>query len=166
MYRQLYEQHAPLLRFHRELSLPIPTPLRMAAELFLNLNLRRNLSDGQLDQARVAALLEEARRLSATLDASTLSYTLTRTLERLSRSFAEAPEEIERLSQLKAAVALAKIMPFSVELWKVQNAYWLVQQTIVASGGSEGPMPQLGDCAQEWLEMFHALGDMLGFRQG
>ena len=169
VYRQLYEQHAPLLRFHRELSLPIPTPLRMAAELFLNLNLRRNLSDGQLDQARVAALLEEARRLSATLDASTLSYTLTRTLERLSRSFAEAPEEIERLSQLKAAVALAKIMPFSVELWKVQNAYWLVQQTIVASEGSEGsegPMPQLGDCAQEWLEMFHALGDMLGFRQG
>ena len=66
-YRQLIENHTPLLRFLTDLrvpltvlSVPLPRALQTAAEFILNIDLRRAFEADPIDPVRVLALLKEA----------------------------------------------------------------------------------------------------------
>ena len=48
-FRQIYAQHAPLMRFLKTLGTPLPKAFAAAAELVLNVDLRRAVSDSDAD---------------------------------------------------------------------------------------------------------------------
>src|SRR6185295_11369139 len=69
VYRQVYETHAPMLRFVSDLQVPLPKPFSMAAEFALNSNLRSAFEDvDNLDFGRINTLLDEARTQAVSLD--------------------------------------------------------------------------------------------------
>ena len=98
-YRQLYEHHAPLMRFLIDLKTPLPKAFRTTAEYALNSHLRRAFSD-ELDAGRIRSLLEEARLGGVDLDATTLEYTLRKTIERMAGRLREDPDEPGRSSRV------------------------------------------------------------------
>ena len=160
VYRQLYEHHAPLMRFLADLKTPLPKAFRTTAEYALNSHLRRAFSD-ELDIGRIRSLLEEARLGSVDLDATTLEYTLRKTIERMAQRIRENPWDIADLRSLREAVALTSELPFSITLWTVQNvAYDLLQdqypEMLMKSGTDEN--------AREWVENFRVLARNLSLR--
>src|SRR4030095_16387231 len=59
VYRQLYETHAPMMRFIADLNVPPPRAFSMAAEFALNSSLRAAFEDPEhLDLGRVNTLLQ------------------------------------------------------------------------------------------------------------
>src|ERR1051325_3458277 len=57
VYRQLYETHAPMMRFVSDLRAPLPKAFSMAAEFALNSSLRAAFEDfDNLDFIRIGAL--------------------------------------------------------------------------------------------------------------
>ena len=84
-YRQIYQQHVPLMRFLSDLYLPQPQTLQAAAEFILNVDLRRALEADDFDVARIQALFDEAQQAHVSLDEAGLGYALAETLHRLSR---------------------------------------------------------------------------------
>ena len=161
VYRQLYDEHAPLLRFLADLRMPLPKGLQLAAEFALNNALRRALGSLDIDLAHVHALLAEADRAGATLDRTTLGFTLTRTIEALAARFREEPYAVDRLDALDRAVALALQLPFEIDYWKAQNEYYGLLRDVFA-----GVRARAGhdESARVWVERFVELGDKLRVR--
>src|SRR5207302_9759252 len=96
VYRQLYETHAPMMRFVSDLRAPLPRAFSMAAEFALNSSLRASFEDvDNLDFTRINALLDEARANNVTLDGETLGFALRKAIKRLSEQFLENADNLE-----------------------------------------------------------------------
>ncbi|GAB4425388.1 MAG: DUF3536 domain-containing protein [Chloroflexi bacterium OHK40] len=161
-YRQIYEHHAPLMRFLASMGTPVPREFQIAAQFAINTELRRLIEAESLDLDRIHALRREAERSGVTLDAEGLGYALARTIERITEIFRESPEDVALLQQLDGAVALARSLPFEVDVWKTQNVYFELLQSVYAEFQEEAAQGYLD--AREWVEAFTSLGKRLKFR--
>ena len=157
--RQIYEEHAPLMRFLSDLNTPMPRVLNMTAEFVVNSSLRREFEERDLNLDRIRALLDVAVREHITLEGPGLSYVLKRTLEQMMKALAADPSNVEQLEKLERGIDLVRSLPFEVGLWKVQNIYWQMLENVrpkfVAQNDEEGAA---------WIEHFNRLGEKLGIR--
>jgi alpha-amylase/alpha-mannosidase (GH57 family) len=161
-YRQIYEHHAPLMRFLASMGSPVPREFQIAAEFAINTELRRLIEAESLELDRIHALRREAARSGVTLDSAGLGYALARAIERITEEFRERPEEVGLLQQLDAVVGLARTMPFEVDVWKTQNAYYELLQGVYADFQDEAQQGYAD--ARQWVLAFTALGRKLKFR--
>jgi hypothetical protein len=72
----------------------------------------------------VADALDEARVVGVTLDHVTLEFELRGTMERLAYDLDREPDRLENLERLETAADVEAMMPFSVNLFTVQNVAW------------------------------------------
>jgi len=161
VYGRLYENQAPLLRYLAELGTPLPLALRVAGELVLNTNLREALQSGELDMEQIHRLLDAARQENIPLDVQGLSLELREALERGMTRLRMDPENLPLLQRLESAVRLAKLPPFEVDLWRVENLYFeMLQDCYPAIRRQEAER----EASRRWLIAFIALGDALNIR--
>jgi alpha-amylase/alpha-mannosidase (GH57 family) len=163
-YRRIYERHAALMRFLKNLNVPQPRGLTCAAEFVLNTNLREAFVEDPLNLERINALLAEAAVINVALDGAGLGYALRKTLERLAGRLRERPADRALLEHLTAVIDLVRALPFEVDLWRVQNVYYGLVHTVYRE-----QLQKAGRGDQEaraWVEKFEALGDKLRIRRG
>jgi alpha-amylase/alpha-mannosidase (GH57 family) len=161
-YRQVYEYNAPMMRFLKELGTPAPKALYAAAEIVLNAGLRRAFEDEEFDPDAINDLLEEARGEGITLDATVLEYAFRKNLERMAELFRSNPLDLLLLKNFETAVNLVSTLPFQVNLWKIQNAYYEILQGVYVE--FKGKAKQGDQEAKEWIEYFKNLGEKLYVR--
>jgi hypothetical protein len=158
-YRELYENHAPLMRFLTDIGTPLPRRFQAAAEFAIDFNLRNAIDAEMPDIPRALGLLEESRHAGVQLDVAGLNFTLQLAIERLAHRFLTEPSQMGLLETLIAAIELTRVMPGETNLWRTQNIYWQMLQTEYpevarrAAAGDEDGRP--------WVERFRALGDRL-----
>jgi alpha-amylase/alpha-mannosidase (GH57 family) len=163
-YRRIYERHAPLMRFLKELNIPQPKALYTAAEFVLNSSLRRAFAEEPVNLEHIRALLEEAEMSKIPLEGPGLAYTLQQTLEKMAERLREEPGDYALLAHLDEAVGLVRALPFDVDLGKVQNVYYGLLQKVYPESAKRAAREDGGDRA--WTERFNALGDKLRVRRG
>jgi alpha-amylase/alpha-mannosidase (GH57 family) len=155
LYRQLYENHAPLMRFLNTLSTPMPKAFRTTAEYAVNSHLRRELANDPLDLARIRRFLDEARMAKIDLEATTLEFVYRKTLERLALRVEDDPLNADTLQSLEQAAGLLPALPFGVTLWEVQNVCWDLLREHYAA---QSQRARSGDeDALNWVGAFAAL---------
>ncbi len=158
-YRRLYRENAALIRFLVDMGLPLPRAFTMAAEFVINRELRRIFESEMPDLERARTLLAEAGELRVTLDASGLSFAVERTLERLAAAHRHQPDDTAGLEQLVDVAAVARTLPFAVDLWKTQNLFYA---TVRDALGEVLARAEAGDQhAQRMLPLFRTLGELL-----
>jgi alpha-amylase/alpha-mannosidase (GH57 family) len=161
-YRSIYQNHVSLMRFLASLGIPAPKRLEVAAEATLNTDLRRAFEHDELDLGRITALVDEAQIAKVPFDAPTLEFALRKTLERMAERWAGEPRRLDLLEQMDAAVGMARLLPFEIVLWHVQNIFYNLMRTFyreyrALTGAGE-------EEAQAWVERFGALGAKLSVR--
>jgi hypothetical protein len=163
VYRQVYEAHAPMMRFMTDLSVPPPRAFSMAAEFALNSSLRSAfLEIENVDFSRITALLDEARTQSVTLDGTTLGFALRKAIKRLSERLLEDQNNLDLMKKLEAAAGLARNLPFDVNIWRAQNNYYQMLQNACPAQVEKAAQ---GDAAaREWVEHFVVLGRNLSVK--
>jgi hypothetical protein len=161
IYRQIYDQRAPLLRFLHSLNIPQPNALRGPAELVINGDLRRQLEQEEIDTGRVKQLLDAASAESITLDSATLEFSYRKSLERIAAAFAEEPQlaQLDRLNRAAEALAL---LPFTVNLWKVQNHFYQTMQR--CSDPDRQALAWDDGDKNEWIRCLNEAGEKLAVR--
>ncbi len=163
-FRDVFRHHGPLMRFLKSLGTPLPRAFAAAAELVLNVDLRKAVSDPAADPEEVERLLAERAALGVELDVQELSYALKQALNAQVNRLRERPEDRDLLSRIDATVALARSTPFDVDLWHAQNrCYELLRTVYPAQREKAGD----GDAAAaEWVCRFRKLGERLAVRVG
>jgi alpha-amylase/alpha-mannosidase (GH57 family) len=151
LYRQIYDRHAPLLRFLGSSGMEKPRILSHTAEFVLNANLLGELAKDDLDTARIQALTEQARSEQIQLDAPGLGFTLEKTMNRQMERFSDQPDSIDLLRRVSNSVQLASDLKLPVNPWRVQNIYWEVAHKEFPSARNA-----------QWRVSFLTLGEKLG----
>jgi alpha-amylase/alpha-mannosidase (GH57 family) len=159
VYRQLYMQNAPLMRFLSDIGYPALKSFHVAAELALNGELKRAFQTEPLDIDAIRGTLYEAEGAKVTLDGAGLGYTLRKTIERMMLAFRENPDDIVLLAQIDAAMEMGNSLPFEVTFWKTQNLYWEMLEVVFTKYRSRAAMRDEG--AGEWVRLFSSLGAKL-----
>src|ERR1051326_4938878 len=163
IYRQLYETHAPMMRFLSDLRAPLPRAFSMTAEFALNSSLRSAFENvDNLNFTRINALLDEARANNVALDGETLGFALRKAITHLSEQFLKNPDDLELMKKLEAAAGLARNLPFDVNIWLSQNNYYRMLQKLFPAR-LEKALAHDAD-AREWIEHFIALGRNLSVK--
>jgi alpha-amylase/alpha-mannosidase (GH57 family) len=157
VYRQLYEKHGAMLRFLTDLNVPSPRVFTNAAEFALNSSLRNIFEHpDNLDFNRIPSLLDEARANSVALDGDTLGFALRKSLKTISEQLLENPSDLQLILKLEAAAALARKLPFEVNIRKPQNHYYAIMQNVLPAYLERA---RSGDSdSKEWVSHFLALG--------
>jgi hypothetical protein len=163
-YRQLFEHHFPPVRFLSELGGPVPRVFHSAAELIINIALHRAVNRDVIEAENVRSLIDTAGTWQVELDADGIGYDFKINLEKMMQALVTAPENIDSMRNVLSAAELARGLPFPVDLWKVQNLYWGLLQTVypefkLKDSRKDGP-------ASAWVEAFTALGKQLLIRVG
>ncbi len=162
VYREVYEEHAPLMRFLSSHGISQPRGFRMAAELALNTSLKEALEAPSPEPARLAAILEEARDVGVALHEDGLGLSVSHTLERLAEGLRGDPADLARLEELEAVVDLARQLPFEVDFWQVQNVYYRLLRSLWPGGRREAETGS--EDARKWTKRFLALGEKLSVK--
>jgi (1->4)-alpha-D-glucan 1-alpha-D-glucosylmutase len=160
VYRRLYEQHLPTMRFLAHMGVPLPRAFQTAAEFLFNTDLRWAMEDDEPNLEQIRTLFKEATGWKVTLDHPGLGYRFKKTIGRIAERFRLQPADLTVLQTFDAVIDLAQTLPFEVDLWQAQNVY---------AEALHNPCPQFleraseGDAAaQTWLDHFATLGDKLG----
>jgi alpha-amylase/alpha-mannosidase (GH57 family) len=161
-YRQLYEHHYPPMRFLSELGGPVPRAFHSAAELIINIDLHRAVHSEEIDTAAIKSLIETASTWQVELDADGISYDLKEKLEEMMTELVNNPDNFDALKNILDAVTLARDLPFPVDLWKVQNLYWEMLQSIYPLYREKANAKD--EAAAAWVEAFKSLGEHLSIR--
>lgn len=153
--RLVYEHHAPLMGFLVDIHARVPNVLRFAAEFVVNAKLRHEFEESDLSIEQIQLLLESARRDNINLDESNLAFIINRRLDRIADELLVYPHS-ESLEQYKTAVTLVRSLPFEVDLWKMQNAFYRLMQNLYPdiTGGE-------GSVSERWTKEFEELGALL-----
>jgi alpha-amylase/alpha-mannosidase (GH57 family) len=154
LYRRVYQDHAPLMCFLADLQFPLPPILRLTTEFVLASTVRRALADPTSSLDVVQSLLDCARQSGFNLDASSLESALRHRLNTLVDRWMQNPGNPQILEQVENVVAMSRMQPFDLNLWKSQNAYYELSQAISGNGR--------GSVHEDWLEHFRRLGQWLG----
>ena len=128
LYRQIYEQRAPLMRFLKSINVPLPKEFLSAAEFVVNKDLCRSLERENIDLDRVRNLVQAAKLEGLGLDSATLEFAYRNNLERLAEKLSQAPAPAT-LQQLNRALSVIPLLPFGVNLWKIQNIYYRLSKS-------------------------------------
>lgn len=154
LYRRVHEDHAPLMSFLSDLGVPLPPILRLTTEFVLASAVRRALMDPASELEVVRSLLEIAKQGGFNLDAGDLESALRRRLNALVDCWMRSPSNMQALEDVENVIALSRLQPFELNLWKSQNAYYELSQAMHGNG-------QAG-VDEVWLSHFRGLGQWLG----
>ena len=161
-YRRIYRQHVPMMRFLKNLNIPIPAPLLGAAEFALNDDLLSLLQKEDFETEPVTNSLEEARAFGIRLDGQTLEHAFRRNLEKMSDVFRVHPEDLPLLKRMEAALSIVTELPFQVNLWRIQNECYVLLKEFFP--GIRQHSEQGDEGAGKWVESFRSLCDKLSLR--
>jgi hypothetical protein len=161
LYRQLYEQRAPIMRYLTDLHIPLPKAFTAAAAFVLNGDLRRALQDKEISTERITTLLNSAKSEGIALDTATLEFAYRQNLERLADSVAKAPSAAA-LGKLREATGLLLRLPFAVDLWRVQNIFYLLMQSVYPE--MQKHKTEEDQTAQAWVTHFEGLAQNLAIK--
>ena len=156
-FRQLHERYDPLMRVHARLGIPIPKVLQMAAEFDLNVQLRKLLHEEQPPLAEIEARLREGRDEHVTLDQLTL-IAFENAVERAAARFRDDPENVGRLEDYEALVAMVRASHIEIDMRVPQNDYYAMRASIRPRFETNGNGTRE---TQRWLSLFDSLGASL-----
>ena len=162
LYRQIYENHTAMMRFLTDLLIPLPKAFRAAAEVILNSRLRNALQNGEMKNNQIRELLHHARTVGVALDTPTLEFAFRHNLERCAERVALDPSQLSPLRELDDAASLLADLPFAVNLWKIQNIYYRLSQSIYPQ--MRRAKGQGDKKAQAWVDCFVALSGKIAVR--
>ncbi|MFO8085949.1 MAG: DUF3536 domain-containing protein [Desulfobacterales bacterium] len=162
VYRRLYQQNIPLMRFLKGSSTPCPSALFSAGSLAVNGDLKDQFSQKTLDHETIAELLKEAELAGIPLDADALEFTIRKNIETKAKRFHENHSDINLLSRVNDSIDLVYKLPFDVNLRKLQNIFYDVAQNYFEDYLKKADK---GDkTANDWLETLETVCEKLHIR--
>lgn len=160
--REIYERNAPLMRFLADIRMQAPPVFRLASEYVIHAELEDAFRQEPLDPGAISRLLEECRKERIDLKPDGLAIALEQALYKTARNLSESGFNIEALRRMRVAVALALSAPFSLNLYRVQNAFFRMIEHPYAENkrkASEGDRE-----ADQWTRLFREIAADLAVR--
>lgn len=163
-HRQVYRQHASMIRFLSGMGMPLPDPLFASARVALNAELRDAVSAEIPDASVIRGLLEEGNGIGLPLDAAGIGFALQKKVDAVADAFREKPGDLDLLRRFEEAVDMGRDLPFDVLFFGAQNIHDDLRKTVFPEFLKRS---REGDAqAAAWVGAFRSVGEKLSFVPG
>jgi len=112
------------------------------------------LADRDTEMENVRSLLDAIRRSGFTLEPASLECALRQRLDAVIDHWMRNPTDQQFLQEVEGVLALSRVQPFELNLWRSQNAYYELSRVLTERG------VELAN--ESWLHQFRELGQWLG----
>ncbi len=161
-FRHIYNQFFPLLHAMKEMQIPPPKVLEDPVWYIINLDLKKILSNGNLDTQRLAILVDEMTKGKFEPDTSTLNFTASIAITNHMKLLLEHPDDILLMEKIATIFRVLSPLLLKYNLWESQNDYFFIGrkkamdlQLLSGSGDAH---------ARQWIRLFEELGGYLGVK--
>jgi hypothetical protein len=159
IYNKIYLDHYTLMRFLIETGNPLPRALSSVSGFVIDYRLRTIFAEPSLNIELLKQTIEDAFRWKSRWDEKDFSHLFKLRAERLAKDLVQKPHSLELLSQLEEFVSITKSLPFAVNLWRVQNEYFLLAKTALPKFTAHLTAEE--KASNPWFVLFKSLGDLL-----
>jgi alpha-amylase/alpha-mannosidase (GH57 family) len=157
--REIYEENYSVMNFLQSLHTPIPPAFLLASEYAVNAELKRLFEASDIDLDRLETLIQQVEKWSFTVDAKAIQLAASEWINTRVTQLASLPDGTEVLERLDATLRLLQRMELELDVWKAQNTYFSLTNTLYAE---EKRKAAEGDNASaQWVALFIALGSHL-----
>ncbi len=161
-FRHIYNQFYPLLHAMKEMQIPPPKVLEDPVWYIINLDLKKVLSDDNLDTQRLEVLVEEMAGGKFVPDTETLNFTASIAITKIMQRLLENPDDFVLMEKIATIFRLLSPLSLNYNLWESQNRYFLIGRKRFAS---KQTISRSGDAlAKQWMVRFDQLGGYLGVK--
>jgi hypothetical protein len=159
-FRQIFERNFTIMQLMSGMNMPLPKVLANTAEFILNQDLRRTITADDVDLFRIRNLLDEAARLSVSLDEETLQYEVSHKVNTLMADFSKDPDNTEHLEQIEQILQVLLTVASHFNIQAAQNTLFDLSKDIYPIKKTQA---QKADArAQKWVTCFQAVAYHLG----
>jgi alpha-amylase/alpha-mannosidase (GH57 family) len=123
-FRAIHDRHLNMLRFLRDLNVPLPPQLTIPVGSVLNSDLQRALSSHPCNIKVLHSAIEEALSLGVELDKPALTHAVGRRIAELLDDVAAAPQDRGRLDAASDLLELLDTWKLPVDLWRAQTRFF------------------------------------------
>ncbi len=159
LYDIIYHDNSALLRFMVETRIPSPKPLRSAAEVILNMEMLKLLSDETTDLEKLQKIIADAKHISVPLDSKLLAYKASEKIAAEFNKLSMAPENIEAIKSISHLIRMITELPIELDLWQSQNTAFKIAQNQYRKIKAQSDV-----ASQAWVTEFSELGKLIGIR--
>ncbi|MFA4823836.1 MAG: DUF3536 domain-containing protein [Methanoregula sp.] len=161
-FRHIYNQFFPLLHAMKEMQIPPPKVLENPVWYIINLDLKKVLSDSNLDTQRLAVLVDEMTKGKFEPDTPSLNFTASIALTNLMQRLYENPDDLILMEKIAIVFRLLSPLSLKYNLWECQNDYFHIGRKKAAAMQA---LSGSGDIyAKQWMRLFEELGGYLGVK--
>jgi len=155
VYRQLYENYAPIMLYLKDSQIPSPKALQTAAEFILNIDMKRAFEEPWPKTEVIEDLLARSRMKGVSLNPGILEIVIRRCFERLTRLLLQDPEDLSLLGTLDDLAAVVGRLPFKVNLRTAQNVLYRLLQ--IHFPAKRQRAEKGNEAASQWVAHFESL---------
>jgi hypothetical protein len=157
--RLIFESHAALMSFLKDVGMPQPRVLRSASRFVLSADVRDIVEKGLRDESRLVAILRDAKLWDLTLELDGVDLAAKNVITEQMQRVAGDPNNTGEMRQLARMVRVARMLPLELNVWRAQNLYHDLLDSMFPhqEANADAGDPQ----AQEWIDTFRELGDQL-----
>ena len=154
-YRNLYEQHYPMMKALKGTQIHFPKALAVPIEFIINIDLRRLLEQDNLNYEWIKRLVEESRAWPVELDRKMISFLVSMRINGFMQHLSRNIQDVSPLKNLLKIFEIFGMVDLELDLWGAQNMYFSVAREHYqdmkdkAEGGDSA--------AQKWVELFDSL---------
>lgn len=147
-FRDIYRNQLSLLRFLREVSMPIPPQLALPIEVVFNSRLRQLLEADHFDAETFTDSVEELETLGLRLDRATLEFFAAKTLNSRLSALLNEPQNRARLRNTEELLAALAPLPLTLDLWEAQNIFLALLRRMDQANQDESTTATIGRCGE------------------
>jgi alpha-amylase/alpha-mannosidase (GH57 family) len=159
-FRHIYEHNYAIMQMIRNMNMPLPKALSAPAEFILNQDICAAIQSGEIDLNRLKDLVDEAERLSLSLDRERLSFEGSRRINTLAMLWEESPEDIELLCSIEKALEILHALTPEMDLQHAQNVFFTISKHEYPDMKRKAQATD--EKAAEWVKHFGYLAQRLG----
>ena len=161
-FRHIYNQFFPLLYAMKKMQIPAPKVLEDPVWYIINLDLKKVLSDPDIETQRIEVLVDEMTKGKFLPDSATLNFTASNAIIQLIQRLFENPDDFILMEKIVTVFNLLSPLSLKYNLWECQNIYFHIGRK---KGTDMKSLSVSGDIhAKQWIKKFEELGGFLGVK--
>jgi alpha-amylase/alpha-mannosidase (GH57 family) len=160
-YQGLFEHGRALMEFVQQTGMPVPKPFLIAVQPALNAALKDALTREEIDGDEVARIVDQIGKWHVGMEQPDTEFFLRGHLQVLMRDLAREPADLKLMAKIDQFMELLSTTPVELELWQIQNDYYLMAKTVYRNYLEKEKKSEEG--ASAWLEAFRKLGEQFHF---
>jgi alpha-amylase/alpha-mannosidase (GH57 family) len=161
-YRQVEENNYPLMNFLTSMGIPLPRPLKVAAEYIANRDLRAVVVSPEFDGEKLSVIINDIKRWSLAVDREMAAFAADATLTSLMEQVGEEETSLTVMETVRTIIERLREIDVDLNLWKAQNYYFAAGREVFPMMARRSADSEEG--ARRWVELFESLGQHLRVR--